>query len=106
MLLYANDDSIISLPFSNTPYLPSEIQLQESFTTLKTYVPPDDDQVKFFFKFDITANFLERGPDTVLMGLAKIGGLLGLIKIMGIFKMFNRSAFEKEYSSNNKVDNK
>lgn len=46
-----------------------------------------------------TRNSIYRSPNSLLMGLAKIGGLLGLFKLLSLLSLLNKGAFERQVMS-------
>ena len=65
------------------------------------YIP--DDEVQIEFEFSEFIEFNERYPDSLLMGLSKLGGLLALFKISLFLRFMHQQQFEKQFMTT-KID--
>ena len=52
---------------------------------------------------DFEIPIYERTPDSLIMGLSKIGGLIALFKLASLLQFYHKSKFEKEYANDNQV---
>ena len=47
--------------------------------------------------FQPTMNVYTHYPDSIVIGLSKIGGLIALFKIAQLLRIYHKSKFEKQY---------
>lgn len=78
-------------PFS---FEAKSVQRSEEDAELSSTVPPDT--VRLYFQFATSAVKYKRYPDSILTGLQKFGGLLGLFKFSILLTYLHKKRFEKK----------
>ena len=60
------------------------------------YMAMPTDQVNIDFHFYGNLDFYRRYPDTIVMGLTKVGGMLAILNIGLFLRFLHRKYFEKD----------
>jgi hypothetical protein len=78
ILKYVNTENLFHL-YSSDP--PQYYWADNGFGYYVNVINFDKDKIKIIFQSPSTVYFYDRYPDTLIMGLAKIGGFLALLKL-------------------------
>ena len=90
---YVDDDTIWSI-FNSPPPPQLFFQTTQAYGTFLHNFKSD--QITFYFEFLQTATTYRRYPDSLLMGFAKLGGLIALLKVSLLLRFIHQKLFERE----------